>query len=507
VDASTRKEQDASQLRLFVAPVAGSVFVQVIFGTVFYLLDQPSLAYLHAAVALVQCGNIALIVRGIRYPGVYLGLGVATLHVAAMLVILGLESGFGYIGIMLLASLPVNFHGDARRTMATSLVFTCLLSLGLLATFLADPIIVLPDSQLWWLQAGNFGGILFSAAPSVVSLLALERRKAEELARLRAVARELGQYTLGEKLGEGGMGRVYRATHALLRRPAAIKLVREGEVGAQALARFEREVQLTSELTHPNTIAIFDYGHTPEGVFYYVMEHLDGLDLQTLVTSYGPQSPQRVVHLLRQICAALHEAHMRGLVHRDIKPANLVLCSLGGTPDVVKVLDFGLVRDLESDDKTAAGVLAGTPAYLSPEAIKDPDEIGPASDLYAVGAVGYFLLTGENVFEGKTLAAVCAAHLHERPVRPSERLGAPVPEVLEELIMDCLEKDPGDRPASARALRLALSMVELERAWDEDEALAWWDRYEAEAAERPAPVQASDLSMTVDVRARAHDEG
>jgi len=238
-----------------------------------------------------------------------------------------------------------------------------------------------------------------------------------------------------------------------------------------------------------------------------VMEYLDGLDLRELVRRHGPQPPERVVHILQQACGALEEAHARGLVHRDIKPANIVLCRRGDVPDVVKVLDFGLVKDLDSPDETKQNVIAGTPAYLSPEAIEDPETLGPASDLYALGAVGYFLITGRQLFEKKTLAAFCAAHLSERPMAPSERVDSPVPEVLEELIMSCLEKAPEHRPKSAHELRRALELVEPERHWNEDEARAWWVTHEAAAPEpladdtggaEPAP----EVSVTVDVRRR-----
>jgi serine/threonine protein kinase len=281
-------------------------------------------------------------------------------------------------------------------------------------------------------------------------------------------------------------------------------------VNEAAMRRFEREVQLTSELTHPNTIAIFDYGHTPEGVFYYVMEHLEGLDLGTLVERYGPQPPGRVVHILQQVCGALDEAHAHGLVHRDIKPANIILCERGNVPDVVKVLDFGLVKDLGAQNGTVENVVAGTPAYLSPEAIADPDSIGPPSDLYAVGAVGYFLMTGEQVFERQSLTATLAAHLQDWPTPPHERLGAPVPEALEQLIMDCLDKDPAKRPPNARALREAVDAVELSDPWTEDEARTWWTNHRQQALATGAPAEATvvdesrirGLTVQVDVHGR-----
>jgi serine/threonine protein kinase len=384
---------------------------------------------------------------------------------------------------------------------------------GVAAANVWGPWITLDDRTLAFLREGN---LIASASTLVIfGFLSAQitRRTHQQLTRLRQEvieARQLGQYTLGDKIGEGGMGQVYRATHALLRRPAAIKLLREGEVNETAMRRFEREVQLTSELTHPNTVAIYDYGHTPEGVFYYVMEYLGGLDLRKLVDQYGPQPPGRVVHILQQVCEALEEAHSHGLVHRDIKPANIILCERGKRPDVVKVLDFGLVKNLGAGDGTVENVVAGTPAYLAPEAIADPDSVGPPSDLYAIGAVGYFLLTGDQVFERTTLTAILAAHLQDRPIPPCERLGAPVPEVLERLILDCLDKDPANRPQGALALRRALDTVELERPWSEDDARAWWTNHEpteprAEAAARPSQPTDSrvhGLSMMVDISDR-----
>ena len=276
------------------------------------------------------------------------------------------------------------------------------------------------------------------------------------------VSQQLGQYTLLEKLGQGGMGVVYKARHAMLRRPTAIKLL-DGHDPVR-LARFEREVQLTSELTHPNTIAIHDYGRTPEGVFYYVMEFVDGITLQQLVEREGPLPPARVVHLVRQACLAIAEAHAVGLVHRDLKPANLMVCHRGA-PDFVKVMDFGLVKDLGTGEhprslqtltqSTAATVL-GTPHYLAPEAIARPGEVDGRADLYALGAVAYFLLVGEPVFVGQTVVEICGHHLHTPPRPPSERTDRPVPAQLEAIILRCLAKNPADRFPSAQALIAAL---------------------------------------------------
>ena len=292
-------------------------------------------------------------------------------------------------------------------------------------------------------------------------------------------AHRLGQYTLEEKLGEGGMGSVYRARHAMLRRPTAIKLLPPEKSSEAALARFEREAQLTASLSHPNTVSIFDYGRTPDGIFYYAMEYLEGTDLDALVRGDGPQAPARVVHVLRQVACALVEAHGIGLIHRDIKPANIFLCERGGIPDVVKVVDFGLVRDLEPTAArlTQANVIQGTPLYLSPEAIQAPDAVDARSDLYGLGAVGYFLLTGTHVFSGATAVEVCAHHLHSSPQPPAERLGRPVPLRLERLVLACLEKDPARRPGSAAEMRDALLGLDDIGAWSESEAREWWERW------------------------------
>jgi serine/threonine-protein kinase len=285
-------------------------------------------------------------------------------------------------------------------------------------------------------------------------------------------AMQLGQYVLEEEIGQGGIGVVYRARHAMLRRPTAIKLL-QGSTGS-AVERFEREVQITARLTHPNTVAVFDYGRTPDGVFYYAMEYLEGITLEDLVETHGPQDPARVVHVLLQICGALEEAHGVGLVHRDIKPANVMLTERGGIPDVVKVLDFGLVKErLEADAKlSGVNTILGTPHYMAPEAILDPSAIDGRADLYAVGAVGYFLLTGERVFEGSNLIEICSQHLHQTPVAPSEKRSG-IPEALEAAVLSCLAKKPGERPASASALAAVLRACGAGE-WTRDDAERWW---------------------------------
>ncbi len=287
-------------------------------------------------------------------------------------------------------------------------------------------------------------------------------------------ARRIGQYVLHEKLGEGGMGIVFRATHALLKRDTAIKLLRPSKVDAATLARFEREVTLTAKLAHPNTIAVFDYGRTPDGAFFYAMEYVDGLTLAELVELTGPLPPGRVVHLLSQVCASLAEAHELGLVHRDVKPANVIVTCRAGIADLVKVLDFGLVKDIaHGDDRSMAGQVLGTPITMSPEALTSPASVGPATDIYAVGAVGYFMLTGRHVFEGDTIVEVCAQHLYEAPVPPSARVRDPIPVELEEVILHALSKHASGRPTSARALRESLLACDVS-PWTEEHALGWW---------------------------------
>lgn len=296
-------------------------------------------------------------------------------------------------------------------------------------------------------------------------------------------ARQLGQYTLQEKIGEGGMGVVYRATHAMLRRPAAIKLLSKGRTSEADLARFEREVQLTSRLAHPNTVSIFDYGRTSEGAFYYAMEYLDGMDLDRLIQADGPLEAPRAIRILASVCGALEEAHALGMVHRDIKPANIVLTERADEPDIVKVVDFGLVRSIERHQGAASEFNAsviGTPLYLAPEAVTAPETVDGRADLYAVGAVAYFLLTGKPVFEAVTVVELCSKHLLEQPVPPSKRLGSALAADLESLVLACLAKDREARPASAAALRAALLRCEDAGRYDVAASRAWWNARGAE---------------------------
>ena len=314
-------------------------------------------------------------------------------------------------------------------------------------------------------------------------------------------AKHLGQYRLEERLGAGAMGIVYRGHHAMLRRPTAIKMLHVEKVNEASIERFEREVQITCKLNNPNTVAIYDYGRTPEGVFYYAMEYLDGIDLQVLVNRYGPQPEGRVIHILKSICGSLYEAHSLGLVHRDMKPANVMINRRGGQSDVVKVLDFGLVRALdEAKSSREQGGLTGTPLYMPPEAIQTPDLVDARSDLYAVGAIGYFLITGQPVFQASSLVELCQLHVDAQPELPSKRLGKTISVELESAIMACLEKSRAKRPQTARDLATLLDRCATSRSWTIEEADAWWGRHERSAAS-DASGTASSASQSADTSA------
>jgi eukaryotic-like serine/threonine-protein kinase len=310
-------------------------------------------------------------------------------------------------------------------------------------------------------------------------------------------ARELGSYSLEEKLGEGGMGEVWRARHRLLARPAAIKLIRpslggNGHAGAsdEAARRFEREAQVIARLRSPHTVELFDFGIAEDGAFYYVMELLDGLDADSLVRRFGPIPPERAVYLLRQICHSLSEAESCGLIHRDIKPANIFVCRYGEEYDFAKVLDFGIVgavRNPADADavRTRENAIQGTPAFMAPEQAMG-DAVDWRADIYAAGCVAYWLLTGELVFTAETPMGLLLHHGHTLPVAPSARTGRPIPAALDDLVLACLAKDPADRPQSARELSRRLAALEDAGAWTHDRAREWW------AAHQPDRIQPAD---------------
>jgi serine/threonine-protein kinase len=378
------------------------------------------------------------------------------------------------------------------KTVLGAFTAACMGPVGLLVS-LAYHGIAVPSPDRW-LQL-FFGNFLFATFAVILS------RFVYSMGCDVSKAREMGSYKLVTLLGSGGMGEVWRAEHRMLARPAAIKLIRSevcnmSDSRAGTLhRRFEREVQATSTLRSPHTVAVYDYGTTAEGCFYYVMELLDGFDLETLVQRFGPQPPERVISFLLQACDSLAEAHDAGLIHRDIKPKNLFVSRLGLNYDFVKVLDFGLVKSTTSTESyqsqlTLEGTTTGTPAYMSPEMALGDKSLDARSDIYSLGCVGYWLLTGQLVFEGNTPTAVLVAHIQNPPIPPSQRTEIHVPEDLERVILSCLAKDPSARPQSAQDMARRLESCARSEGWTRAEAERWW-RTHAPAMSAPGSVAAS----------------
>ncbi len=336
------------------------------------------------------------------------------------------------------------------------------------------------------------------------------RRKFNEAA---LKARQLGQYTLDAKIGEGAMGVVYRAHHALLRRETAVKLLLPDRADPDMIRQFEHEVRLTCQLTHPNTIQIYDYGRTADNIFYYAMELLRGLTLQELVDRHGAQPEGRVVDLLLQVCGSLQEAHSAGLIHRDIKPGNLFLCERGGVADTVKVLDFGLVGrvpaegggNLRAAELPDTSRFLGTPHYMSPECIRQPGFGDARSDIYALGVVAYQLLTGEPLFAGDDHTEVWQKHLNAAPLPPSARATRQISPELERAVLRCLSKDPAARPQSVDELSATLRACPLATAWTQADARAWWSRFRAQSEVTvpvPRPQGKAEATLRINVTGR-----
>ncbi len=373
-------------------------------------------------------------------------------------------------GAMILPNTP-------RKTLLASMIAASTFPIGMWAAHLRG--FEVPGiSQTLELGLPNF----LWAAIAAVSATMFQRMGTE----LRQ-ARELGSYELVEQLGAGGMGTVWRARHRLLAREAAVKLVKHEALGdtessAQAqLRRFEREAQATALLQSQHSIRLFDFGSADDGSFYYVMELLNGRDLESLVKEFGPLPHERAMYLLKQVCHSLAEAHARGMVHRDIKPANIFVCRMGLEFDFVKVLDFGLVQTRRADSATAktetlitAQQLIGTPAYMAPEIILGRDDVDRRADVYALGCVAFYLLTGARVFQDGNQMQVLVDHVHAQPVPPSSRASTPVPREIDALVLDCLQKDPGDRPADAQAILDRITAYNLAGRWNNEQARAWW---------------------------------
>jgi hypothetical protein len=373
-----------------------------------------------------------------------------------------------------LISFPLVVPATFQRRLLTTLLDLAALVIGVsLGRYLAglptlDPVMLMPTALV------SFAAIALSR---VMRKMALRVSEAEEL----------GSYQLVERLGGGGMGEVWRARHRLLIRPAAVKVVRPDTLEAQrstALARFEREAQATSALQSPHTVHLYDFGRTEDGAFFYAMELLDGMDLQQLVEEFGPQPADRVRHILHGAAESLAEAHAKGLVHRDVKPSNVFLARVGLEFDFVKVLDFGLVKSSEGTGQesmvTRADAAPGTPAYLSPEQARG-EPVDGRSDLYGLGCVAYWLLTGELVFDAGSELEMAVAHLRDDPEPPSTRSELPIPPVLDELVLALLAKAPQERPKDALEVMRRLEAMDDELPWSNDRAAAWWKTHAPQA--------------------------
>jgi eukaryotic-like serine/threonine-protein kinase len=462
--------------------------------------QDSTLAPVDATIILVLVGLIALLWS--RWPIPRAGL--ASLELQMIGLIAGRVSFVEYRLV-----LEFSQRGDlmmAQMTLKNVMLLTAVLILtyGLYvpktwrrAALVAGPLALLPFATLsvlalrhpaamaWLWEGGSDSktprAVLFAFDALILAILAVGSAfGARTIFRLRREvdeARQLGQYRLGRLLGAGGMGEVYLAEHQLLKRPCAVKLIRPGDVtDPRTLDRFEREVRLTARLSHPNTVDVYDYGRAEDGTYYYVMEHLKGLSLAELVERHGPLPPGRVVYLLRQVCGALREAHAAGLIHRDIKPSNIFAARRGGLGDVAKLLDFGLVLPtaiLGEATLTGEREIVGTPHYMSPEQAEGGHELDERSDIYSLGAVAYYLLTGRPPFQGNDSIAVLIAHARD-PVEPPTRVRTGIPEDLERLVLRCLAKPPHQRFPDADALEQALGACACAGDWDQARAARWW---------------------------------
>jgi eukaryotic-like serine/threonine-protein kinase len=461
--------------------------------------------YVHLATLLILAGLLAVARQGSRSLGVLRSMEVFATFLQ------------GLLSTVLLGDLPLATRPEMLALFAATLFL--MLRSGLvpgstLSAFLVGLLSMLPANVLaWWLYSTRAmvpgsgmtptSGVFYVAewtGMALVTTTSIQR----VIYGLQERVQELGQYTLLHKIGQGGMGVVYRARHALLRRPTAIKLLPPERTTPSGVARFEREVQLTAELAHPNIVAVYDFGRTPDGSFYYAMEFLDGIDLQRLVEENGPLPVARAVHLLTQAADALAEAHQVGLIHRDIKPANLLVSSKPRRPDHVTVLDFGLAKDFSQSDPglSSAESITGTPLYMAPESIVDPAQVDARSDVYALGAVAYWLVTGSTPFIGKTIVEICAAHLHTAPEPPSRRVGHELSGEFEAVVLQCLAKNKVDRPPSASALFDRLRAIDSSQ-WTREEAQRWWD---ARPSRMPNGARESlELARTMTIARRTLD--
>jgi hypothetical protein len=467
----------------------GSMAARAIFATGLSWLLASRVALSYRALRIIEYvffGVQALMVLGTQY---YVGLELMERGDVPRVV--AFDKNAVIRMIMLMVAYGFLIPNKPQRTLKvvlTMAVGPILVMVALVAAYAESP--ALATMPIGELAASNALFVVFGAAIAIVGSYLLNNLQSE-----LHDARRLGQYQLGEKLGEGGMGEVYLAEHQLLKRPCALKLIKSGtEANPLALARFEREVKSAAALSHPNTIQIYDYGHTDDGTFYYVMEYLPGLSLSDLIRQFGPLSPGRAIFIITQVCKSLQEAHHLGMVHRDLKPANIFVSILGGKCDVAKVLDFGLVKVADSEDApqlTAEYTVSGTPSFMSPEQASGMRDVDSRADLYALGAILYYVLTGSPPFEKPNPMALMIAHASEPVVPPSQRYPG-VPEDLEAVVMKCLSKVPSERYPDAKSLAAALSSCKSASDWDELQAEEWWLN-QAESLELEAEVIKASL--------------
>jgi serine/threonine protein kinase len=378
---------------------------------------------------------------------------------------------------------PAIVPNTPRKTLVTSLLAASTEPLAFFISHLRGvPVHLTPFYVIWDFLPNYICAFLVVIPVKIIHNLGQQVRR----------ARELGSYRLEEPLGKGGMGEVFRATHQMLARPAAVKLIRSEILGSSSPSaarviteRFRREAEAAASLRSPHTISLYDFGVAQDGTFFLVMELLDGLDLETLVERFGPVPPERAVYLLRQACASLAEAHSRGLVHRDIKPSNIFTCRMGLDVDFVKVLDFGLVkavgdRDREATLLTAPDATTGTPAYIAPEVVRGDRVPDHRVDIYTLGCVGYWLLTGRLVFQGANAIQMMFQHANTPPIPPSQRSELEIPPEMDSVILACLAKDPDERPRDASELSRLLAGALPRESWSEERAHRWWDRHHPE---------------------------
>jgi len=403
--------------------------------------------------------------------------------------------GWTAVAVWILAY-PLIVPASRGKTILATLASAAMDPLGFLVTLAAGN----PRPPAGFVVQMFLPTVLSAAAALIVSRLVFQLNVEAEK------GHEMGSYKLEELLGRGGMGEVWRASHRLLARSAAIKLIRSesfGSDGHELVRRFEREAKATAALRSPHTVNIYDFGTTEDGTFYYVMELLEGFDLETLVTRFGALPPERAVHILIQACHSLAEAHQGGLIHRDVKPANIYVCRYGLDWDFVKLLDFGLVKNSELPTErgrplTVAGVIAGTPGYMAPEMGLGNPDVDWRADIYALGCVGYWLLTARPVFDlASSPIQVLMDHIQKQPPAPSERTAAQIPPALDFILVQCLSKDPHERPQSMQDLAESLARVPLDEPWTQERARRWWLDNGSKAA--PEKLTAVDAAPAQDL--------